>query len=85
MQEAYSLQRRVRLRPLSKTQPLEEINTVFDRLRRGDVQGRVVVKMAERAGGVAGGVLRAPSEPRDEGFNARVRMWSTIEVAWMFA
>jgi propanol-preferring alcohol dehydrogenase len=32
-----------------ETQPLEEINSVFDRLRRGDVQGRVVLKMAERA------------------------------------
>jgi propanol-preferring alcohol dehydrogenase len=49
MQEALQFAADGKVKAIIETQPLAEINTVFDRLRQGTVQGRVVVKMAERA------------------------------------
>lgn len=48
MQEALQFAAEGKVKAIIETQPLGEINSVFDRLRRGDVQGRVVVEMAER-------------------------------------
>ena len=48
MQEALQFAAEGKVKANIETQPLEEINSVFDRLRRGEVQGRVVVKMAEK-------------------------------------
>lgn len=49
MQEALQFAAEGKVKAIIETQPLKEINSVFDRLRSGDVQGRVVLKMAERA------------------------------------
>jgi len=48
MQEALQFAADGKVKAIVETQPLEEINSVFDRLRSGTVQGRVVIKMAER-------------------------------------
>ncbi len=48
MQEALQFAAEGKVKAIIETQPLKEINSVFDRLRRGEVQGRVVVEMAER-------------------------------------
>ena len=48
MQEALQFAADGKVKAIIETQPLEEINSVFDRLRKGTVQGRVVIKMAER-------------------------------------
>jgi propanol-preferring alcohol dehydrogenase len=48
MQEALQFAADGKVKAIIETQPLEEINSVFDRLRNGTVQGRVVIKMAER-------------------------------------
>lgn len=48
MQEALQFAAEGKVKAIIETQPLEEINSIFDRLRRGEVQGRVVVKMVER-------------------------------------
>ncbi len=48
MQEAWQFAAEGKVKAIIETQPLEEINSVLDRLRRGELQGRVVVKMAER-------------------------------------
>ena len=48
MQEALQFAAEGKVKAIIETQPLEEINSVFDRLRRGEVQGRVVIKMAAR-------------------------------------
>jgi propanol-preferring alcohol dehydrogenase len=49
MQEALQFAADGKVKAIIETQPLTEINAIFDRLRRGEVQGRVVMKMAERA------------------------------------
>lgn len=54
MQEALQFAADGKVKAIIETQPLEEINSVFDRLRRGEVQGRVVVKMAERKSALSG-------------------------------
>ena len=48
MQEALQFAAEGKVKAIIETVALEEINSVFDRLRRGEVQGRVVVKMVER-------------------------------------
>ena len=48
MQEALQFAADGKVKAIIETQPLEEINSVFERLRNGTVQGRVVIKMAER-------------------------------------
>jgi alcohol dehydrogenase, propanol-preferring len=48
MQEALQFAAEGKVKAIIETQRLEEINSVFDRLRRGEVQGRVVIKMAAR-------------------------------------
>jgi propanol-preferring alcohol dehydrogenase len=48
MQEALQFAAEGKVKAIIETQPLEEINSVFERLRRGEVQGRVVIKMAAR-------------------------------------
>jgi alcohol dehydrogenase, propanol-preferring len=49
MLEALQFAAEGKVKAIIETQPLGEINSVFDRLRRGDVQGRVVVKMVENS------------------------------------
>lgn len=44
MQEALQFAAEGKVKAIIETQPLEEINAVFDWLRRGEVQGRVVVQ-----------------------------------------
>lgn len=44
MQEALQFAAEGKVKANIETQPLGEINTVFDRLRRGEVQGRVVLR-----------------------------------------
>jgi alcohol dehydrogenase, propanol-preferring len=45
LEEALQVAGEGKVRASVEGQPLEAINTVFDRLRRGDVQGRVVLQM----------------------------------------
>ncbi|MEK6283438.1 MAG: alcohol dehydrogenase AdhP [Acidobacteriota bacterium] len=54
MQEALQFASEGKVKAIIETVALEEINSVFDRLRRGEVQGRVVVKMAERKSAQSG-------------------------------
>lgn len=46
LQEALDFAARGKVTATIETQPLEQINTVFERLRRGAVQGRVVLDLA---------------------------------------
>jgi propanol-preferring alcohol dehydrogenase len=45
LQEALDFAVAGKVQARTETQPLEAINTVFARLRRGEVQGRVVLRM----------------------------------------
>ena len=45
LQEALQFAAAGKVRATIETQPLEAINTVLDRLRRGAVQGRVVLQL----------------------------------------
>lgn len=45
LQEALQFAAEGKIRSAVETQPLEAINDVFDRLRRGDVRGRVVLQL----------------------------------------
>ena len=46
LEEALDFAARGCVRAAIETQPLEAINDVFDRLKRGDVRGRVVLAVA---------------------------------------
>jgi propanol-preferring alcohol dehydrogenase len=47
MQEALQFAAEGKVKAITETVALEEINSVFDRLRTGKVQGRVVIRMGE--------------------------------------
>lgn len=47
MQEALDFAARGKVRPIVETAELEEINEVFERMEKGKINGRIVLKLKE--------------------------------------